>query len=767
MSKLAKISGQEALSAKEAYVGRAVDRVEGRAKVTGSARYAAEFSAADLAYGFVINSAIAKGRILQIDASAALAFPGVCAVFTHENRPNLAWFNRSYRDEDAPPGEHFRPLYDDRILYSGQPVALVVAEDFETARYASSLIRVEYAPEEHETELSKVADRAWLPMRKKTGFKKPPKARGDAAKAYDAAPVRRRMQYRFAIEHNNPMETHAATVVWTGDGSIVVHDKTQGTINTHDFVCRVFGYSKSQVRVVSPYVGGAFGSGLRPQYQLFLAVMAARELQRSVRIVLSREQMFTFGYRPDALQTISLAAGRDGSLSSVRHEVVQNTSQFEDYEEVIVNWSGLLYHCPNVELDYAIARLDLYTPIDMRAPGAATGVNALEQALDELAHAAGIDPLELRLRNYAERDENENKDFTSKALRACYTEGARRFGWSARSPQPRSMRDGRELVGWGMATGVWEANQSKSSARAALSSNGHLELATAAADIGTGTYTILTQIGADCLGLPLASVSTKLGDSNLPEAPIEGGSMGAASFGTAVKAACEALREALAEQAIDMKESPLAGTSKDDLVFAGGEIRSKGDSSLRVSLAQVVQSSGKERMEAQVSASPSMTSFMRYARFAHSAIFVEVKVDEELGQVRVTRVVKAVAAGRILNPKTARSQVLGGVVWGISKALHEESMLDHRFGRFMNHNYAEYHIPVHADIHDIEVIFVDEHDEEVNPLGVKGVGEIGVVGTAAAVANAVFHATGKRIYELPIRLDKLLDREPQELSGLR
>lgn len=738
------------------YVGRATDRVDGHAKVTGAAKYAAEFTAPDLAHGFVVNSPVAKGHIAAIDADAALAFPGVIAVFTHRNRPNLAWFNHNYRDEDAPPGEHFRPLYDDKILYSGQPVALVVAEDFETARYASSLIRIEYETEPHQTNLTAVRDEAYLPLRKKSGFQKPPSPRGDAPRAFKAAPTRSCTDYRFSIEHNNPMEMHAATIVWNGDGSIVVHDKTQGAMNSHDYVCRVFGFSKSDVRVVSPYVGGAFGSGLRPQYQLFLAVMAARELQRSVRVVLSREQMFTFGYRPEALQTISLAADPDGTLTAIRHEAVQNTSQFEDYEEVIVNWSGLLYHCPNVELIYKIAKLDLYTPIDMRAPGGATGVNALEQAMDELSYKLGIDPLKLRLKNYAERDENQNKDFTSKELRACYAQGAERFGWSRRSTEPRSMRDGQELVGWGVATGVWEAFQQKTSARATLLASGHLEVATSAADIGTGTYTILTQIAADTLGLPLSSVTTRLGDSTLPQAPLEGGSWGAASFGSAVKAACEALQDSVAKEAMKMEGSPLAKASRGDLVFTEGEIRLQGDPSQRVLLAEVVRSSGQDRIEAETSAGPSMVSNMRYARYTHSAIFAEVKVDEELGQIRVTRVVNAVAAGKILNPKTATSQVMGGVVWGISKALHEESMLDHRLGRFMNHNFAEYHIPVNADIHDIDVIFVEEHDEEVNPLGIKGVGEIGVVGTAAAVANAIFHATGKRIYELPITIDKLL-----------
>jgi xanthine dehydrogenase YagR molybdenum-binding subunit len=755
MDKLTEMFSSNEPASDEVYVGRPTDRVDGRAKVTGAAKYSAEFTAQDLLHGSVLNSSIAKGRILAIDSADALALPGVIAIFTHENRPNLAWFNRDHKDKDTPTA-HFLPLVDAQIRYSGQPIALVIAEDPEIARYASSLIRVKYESESHQTKLSAARDDINLLQETNAIEKKTPNSRGDAASAYSSAQVRNRTEYHFSIEHHNPMATHASTVIWRGDGGITVHDKTQGSATTHDYVCEAFEMSKTDVQVISPHVGGAFGLAIRPQYQLFLAVMAARELKRSVRVVLSREQMFTLGYRPEALQTISLAAERSGLLTAIMHNAVGNTSQLEDFEESIVKWSGLLYHCPNVELSYQLTRLDLYTPTDMRAPGAATGVNALEQAMDEMAYLVDLDPLEFRLKNYAVRDQIENKDFTSKELRACYAQGAERFGWTKRSAAPRSMRDGHELVGWGVATGVWEAFQQKASARATMSHDGHLEIATAAADIGTGTYTILTQIAADTLGLPMSRVTTKLGDSALPWAPIEGGSSGAASFGSAVKKACEALREDIAKQAIKLEASIFGETHADNLVFNEGEICLKGDPSRRVSLVDVIRGCGKYKMQAEATAEPSEASKKQYSRYAHSAIFVEVKVDEELGQIRVTRVVNAVAAGKILNPKTAKNQILGGVVWGISKALFEEGMLDHRAGRFMNHNLAEYHIPTNADIYDLDVIFVEEHDQEINPLGVKGVGEIGIVGTAAAVANAIFHATGKRTYELPITIDKVL-----------
>ncbi|SFV16566.1 xanthine dehydrogenase YagR molybdenum-binding subunit [Methylobacterium sp. 174MFSha1.1] len=738
------------------YVGTARSRLDGPAKVTGAAKYAAEFTAPDLAHGVVVSSAIAKGRITAIDTKAAEAVPGVIKVFTHENKPRTAWLDYNYRDQVAPPGSPFRALNGPEIVYGGQPVALVVAESFELARYGATLVRIAYEEEAPNTDLEKNRDAAYVPPKKRSGIKPPPDPRGDASVAYDAAPIRLRHEYKQAIEHHNPMEPHASTVVYEGGGKLTIHDKIQGVNNTQGYVCSVFNLKPDDVRVITPYVGGGFGSGLRPQYQLYLAVSAALDLKRSVRVVLTRDQMFTFGYRPETYQTVALGADQDGRLQALTHDAVAGTSTFEDYQEAVVNWSGLLYHCPNVTLDYKLAKIDTYTPSDMRAPGAVTGIFALECAMDELAYATGVDPLELRLRNYAERDEGEGKEFTSKALRAAYEQGASRFGWSKRRAEPRSMRDGRELVGWGMATGVWEAMMMQSSASATLTPDGKLELACSTADLGTGTYTILAQIGADALGLPLDQVTTRLGDTALPEAPLAGGSWTAASSGAAVQAACRTVAGTLFGYARGMAESPLANADFAHVTFADGEIRLQTDPSRKVTIAEAMRAGGVERVEATEKVKPSMLTNMRYSAYTHSAVFAEVKIDEDLGVVRVTRVVSAIAAGKILNLKTARSQILGGVVMGIGAALEEESMLDHTLGRIMNHNLGEYHVPVNADIHDIEVIFVDEHDDKVSPLGVKGLGEIGIVGAAAAVANAVFHATGKRVRELPITIDKII-----------
>jgi len=690
------------------YLGKPMSRVDGRAKVTGTAKYAAEYNAPGLAHGFVVSSAIAKGRIRRIHTADALAVDGVIDVFTHEHRPKLASSHEKYTDEVAPSGSPFRPLYDDKILFSGQPVALVVAEEFEIARFAASLIRVEYERKPHVTDFEAQRKRGAVSKRDPSHSI----ARGNPAPAFEQAPVRIKAEYRMPVEHHNPMEPFAATAVWEGNGHITVFDKTQGPQNCRNYVAGVFGMPRDKVRVLSPYVGGGFGSGLRPQYELPLAVLAARALKRSVRVTLTRQQMFTLGYRAANVHEMTLAANQHGSLASFRHEAVSMTSQFEDFQRDLVNWSSLLYKCVNSELGQRLVKLDQNTPCDMRAPGGAEGAYAIECAMDELAYAANIDPLELRLINYSDKDQIEDRRYSSKELRECYRQGAEKFGWSRRSPQPRSMRDGNELVGWGMATGIWEAMQMPASAKAVLTANGSVEIASATADIGPGTYTWMTQLAAEMLGVPIENVTAKLGDSTL------------------------------------------AGAKLDDVVFAEGKIRHKHEESREVSVADAMRAGKADRIEREASAKPNERS--KYSHLTHSAVFAEVKVDEELGVIRVTRVVSAVAAGRILNPKLASSQILGAVVGGIGMALHEETVTDHRFGRFMSHNLADYHVPVNADVHAIDVIFVEEKDDEINPLGVKGVGEIGIVGTAAAVANAVYHATGKRVRDLPITLDKLM-----------
>ncbi|OUJ74218.1 xanthine dehydrogenase family protein molybdopterin-binding subunit [Hymenobacter crusticola] len=736
------------------YVGKPTSRVDGRAKVTGEAKYAAEFNTPGLTYGYVLSSAIAKGKIKKIDASDALSLDGVLQIFTHENAPRPAYFDRKFKDDDSVAGSPFKPLYDAEIKFSQQPIGLVVADSFEVARYAASLVKVEYEAEQPDTNLRRKPKGHKAP-KGKTGFV-PPKDRGNADKAFKNAEVQFEAEYFHMPEHHNPMEMFASTVIMEEDGKLKIYDKTQGAFNSQTYVTKVFGLSKEEARVINPYIGGGFGSGLRPQYQLYLAVMAALELKRSVRVVLTRQQMFSFGHRPGTLQTVALGAAQDGTLQSIKHEALAETSRFEEYTETVVNWSGMLYHCDNVKLGYYLRNLDLYTPLDMRAPGAATGIIATETALDELSYKLNIDPLELRLINYAEENEFEGKPFSSKALRECYHQGAEKFGWARRKPQPRSTREGTKLIGWGVATGMWDAQQQKAAAKANLSIDGKLVVGSGTADIGTGTYTAMTMIAAETLGLPLEDVTFKLGDTTLPQAPLQGGSWTVSSVGTAVQEACEAVGKKLLKMAKKMKNSPLSGASFEDVEFVEGKVQLKGDYASGVSIIEAMRQGEVNFIEEETTALPNFLKQMKYARNSHSAVFVEVEVDEDLGQICVRRVVSAIAGGRVISPKTARSQILGGVVWGISMALHEESVLDHNLGRFMNHNLAEYHVAVNADIHDIEVIFVEEHDDIVNPLGAKGLGEIGIVGVAAAVGNAIYHATGKRVRDFPITLDKLL-----------
>jgi xanthine dehydrogenase YagR molybdenum-binding subunit len=739
------------------HIGRPTNRVEGRLKVTGSAKYAAEYEAEDLLHGVIVSAVIAVGRVRAIHTDAARAIPGVVDIYTHENRGKAAWLDRNWRDETAPPGHPFRPLHSDRILYDGQPVALVVADSYEAARDAAALVRVDYDRADHCTDLQGARARAYVPPEKRTGIAPPPEPRGHADAAFDAAPVKLRHEYRIGAHHHNPMELYATTCVWEGRGKLTIYDKTQGSQNSQAYVAHVFRLKPANVRVINHYVGGAFGSGLRPHAQLFLAAMASLELKRAVRVSLTRAQMFHIGYRPDNIQTVALAADSDGKLQAVMHDAVAATSHFEDYQEVVVNWSGMLYHCDNVRLSYELAKLDTFTPCDMRAPGATSGVAALEIAMDELAYATGIDPLELRQRNFSSKDENKDKPYTSKALEACYREGAAAFGWDKRTPAPGSMRDGNDLIGWGMATGVWDAMLMKAEAKVRLAPDGRIDVSAAASDIGTGTWTILTQIAAEAFGLPLDSVKAHIGDSTLPTTAVEGGSWTAASSGAAVQAACDKVKKTLFKYAKKMTNSPLAQAKYTDVEVKAGSIALKTDPAHGLTVAEVMYAADLSQIEEKGKAMPNLLQMMKYASNTHSAIFAEVRVDKEMGVVRVTRIVCAAAAGRILNPKTARSQILGAVVMGIGMALHEEAVTDHGLGRIMNANIAEYHMPVHADIDDIEVIFVEEHDDKTSPLGVKGVGEIGIVGTAAAVANAIFHATGKRVRELPITLDKLLD----------
>jgi xanthine dehydrogenase YagR molybdenum-binding subunit len=736
-------------------IGKPVSRLEGKLKVTGAAKYSGDYAVEGLLYGYVVNSAITKGKITRIHTAEVKALEGIVEIFTHENCPSVAWLDIKYADMDAPRGNPFRPLQGDGIIYNGQPIALVIAETFEMARQGAFLLRVEYDEVDFKTDLGANQKDARSPHLGVATVLKPlpPASKGDFEKAYAFSPAKASGEFLHGTEHHNPIELFATTTVYEGSGKLTIYDKTQGTINSQFYVGNVFGLHYKNIRVVSPFVGGAFGSGLRPQYQLFLSVLAAIELKRSVRVTLDRHQMFTFGHRPPTIQRTRFGANTNGKVTALNHYACAETSQFEDYTEVVVNWANMLYPAENTLLEYKLVPLDVYSPLDMRAPGGSTGLHAIESTMDDLAYKLNIDPLELRLINYADRDVSVNRPYSSKELRECYIQGAARFGWEKRQPQPRSMRRGNKLVGYGMATGIWETMTVPARAQAILTKEGKVQLSSAVTDIGTGTLTVMTQIAADELGLPLEDVTFSYGDSKMPFAPIQGGSFTVSAVGSAVKAVCQALKKKLYKIASGIEGSALKGVAVEQVVFKSGKLSTGAGV---VSFKEIIRANGGKEIKVNKFNVPNLIKLKKHSRACHSAAFVEVEVDEELGVVNVTRAVTAVAAGRIINPKTARSQILGGMVWSISKALREETISDHRFGKYMNQNLAEYHIPVHADIHDLDVIFVEEKDTVVNDLGVKGVGEIGLVAMPPAIANAIFHATGKRDNQFPIHFDRLM-----------
>jgi xanthine dehydrogenase YagR molybdenum-binding subunit len=557
------------------------------------------------------------------------------------------------------------------------------------------------------------------------------------------------------------MEPHAAIAFWQDD-KLTIFTKTQDVFGVREHLASTLNVAADNVNVISPFVGGAFGGALRPNYYPSLTAMAARELKRPVKIVYTRTHMYSGqGYRPYTIQKIALGADQSGKLAAMIHEALHNTSSFEEFNDGTTNFTRQIYACPNLYAPLKITNTDLNTPTWMRAPGAVSGMFALECAMDELAYALKIDPLELRLINYAEVDPVSGKPWSSKALRECYRLGAQKFGWHDRKFEPRSMRDGKLLVGWGMATGVWGAFQSPATARIALRADGTAHVASATSDIGPGTYTVMTMIAAEYLGLRAEQVQFELGDTKFPRAPAQGGSLTTASVGSAVMGAALAIGARLLTLANQDSSSPFLGTASaaapaaDEIEMLDGRLQLKSDPSRCVSIAEVMKKNGlteiTETFESRLS-----RERQNYASLAHGAQFIEVKVDPDLGTVRVTRAIEVSACGRIINPKASHSQEIGGIVWGIGMALQEATEIDHRFGRIMNPNLQHYHVPVNADIHNIETMFVEEDDKIVNPLGVKGMGELGMVGIPAAIANAVFHATGKRVRELPITADKLL-----------
>lgn len=721
-------------------IGDPIPRVDGRAKVTGAAKYSAEFPVRNLAHASLVMSTIPSGRVAHINTTQAEAAPGVLAVMTPANALRL-----------ASPERRLTVLQDDRVFYQNQPVALVVAETLEQAKYAASLVKPRY-----EAAPAKLDFLAGFPQSYPSSHNGEPgdQSWGDVEGGLSAAEVRLDATYTTPIHHHNPMEMHATIASWDRD-HVMLYDATQHITGVQEGIAKLFGIPTENVHGTCLFAGGGFGCKGPLWSHVALTVMAAKQVKRPVKLMLERPQMFgPVGARPCTHQVVTLGATRAGKLTAIRHEVHTNTSVIEDYLESAAFPTRVMYACPNISTKSRLVQLNLGTPTYMRAPGVATGTYAIEAAMDELAYKLNMDPLQLRLVNYADVDPHSGRPFTEKHLRECYSRAAQRFGWSRRSHEPRSMREGRELVGWGMATETYPGKNLPASALVRLSPNGRVLVASGTQEIGTGNYTVLAQVAADVLRVPVDRIDSRLGDTGLPEAPISAGSMSTASVSPAVKAAAEQVKADLIAMATADPRCPVHGASAADIEFVDGKIRLQAAPSKEEDFATILNRNGGA-LQAVASAKPQLDP-LKTPCHSFGAVFAEVRVDPDLGVTRVQRVVAVYDVGRIVNRKLARSQFIGGIVWGISLALEEKTDVDWRYGRIVNANLADYHVPVNADIPDIDVSAIDIPDYELNTVGARGVGEIGITGTGAAVVNAIFHATGKRVRDLPITPEKLL-----------
>jgi xanthine dehydrogenase YagR molybdenum-binding subunit len=758
------VRADEPVDLKQDALGTRLSRTDGPVKVTGQARYAIEQKLDNLAYGVVVQSTQPAGRVTAIDIMAAKAAPGVLEIYTPQNPLKIS--PTKLYTEGGAATELFLPLQDDVIRFNGQHIAIVIAETLEQATEAAHMLKAEYEAGEPIFDLNDqkakpqpVADLTveW----------------GNAVEALATAEVKVDVTYTTAREYNAPMEPHACIAAWDGD-KLTVWEPSQWVGGARSVISEWMAIDPANVRVISPYVGGGFGSKIAPHPHVALACAAARELRRPVKVSLTRPQTFTgLGGRPATRQTLSLGATRDGKLVSIVQEGWNETAIDDIHVEPCNAATASMYATPNLSSRHSVVPVHTVKPSWKRAPGDNPSVYALESAMDELAYALDMDPIELRLVNWADQDRRSQKPWSTRRLREAYAAGAEAFGWSKRNPVPRSMREGRELIGWGMAAGTYPRLSTASEAKVIVHATGKVEVLSAGTDIGTGTYTILAQTAAEVLGIPVVDVTVKLGDTNLPRSAVAGGSQQANNLAGAVDKAAKAAREALLALAANDARSPLQNSRQNDLTFENGLIRPSRRPSGGIGIAELLKAVGRDRIEVEGNTfSPDATEDDKRAAdrsfaqmksasdggiSAHSwsAQFVEVRVDEDFGTIRVKRMVAAFDCGRIFNPKLAESQWIGGMVMGLGQTLLEEGFVDPRDGRIVNANFADYAVPVNADVPDIITLSVGVPDLQATPLGGKGVGEIGVVGVAAAIGNAVFHATGKRIRSLPITLEKL------------
>lgn len=726
------------------------ERVDGADKVTGKAKYAAEYNLPNMAYAVFVTSTIAKGTIKNIDTAKALASPGVLDVIYYANCPTVPGYltNAAERPKNVFEWRGHKVLYDNQVRFFGQPIALIVADSLENANAAIRLVRAEYETQAFETNFD-LARKDTSKLKGTVVYK-----RGTENK-FKEAPVFIEAEYSIPVEVHLPMEMHATIAFWDGEDKVTLYDKTQGPKSTQSTVARTFGLLDKNVRVIAENVGGGFGSGLRSWANVPAAVIAAKKLNRPVKLVLTRPQMFSLvGYRPQSWQKIGIGADASGRFVGITHEAISGTSRYEDFREGIVNVSKFLYACDNVDTKYSMLPLDLSTPVWMRGPGEATGSYGLESAIDELAYKLKMDPVELRLKNYTTVNPENKLPFSDINLKDCYAYGKDKIGWKNRPLTPGSLKENGWQIGYGMANGVFGAGKGSASVRALLNKEGRLTLECAVSDMGPGTTTSMTKIAAAAMQMPIEKVKFKLGDSDLPPGPSQGGSGTTSTVGSAVDLACSTLKQNLKELAI--KYAPAFSSFTAEALEVKNEmILVSSNPAVNISVTDVLQFVPDKQIDLIINSTGKTPEQLKFTSNSFSSHFVKVAVNPKDGAIKILQVVTTGDAGKIISPKTARSQMIGGVVGGIGMALTEQLAFDHSSGQIMNASFGAYKVPLHSQIPPTDVWFVDKPDVNMNSIGAKGIGEIALIGFAAAVANAVYNATGKRVRDLPITPEKL------------
>lgn len=732
-------------------IGTAISRFDGRLKVTGKADYTADIPVPALLHAAIVSSRIAKGRIVSIDARAAERAPGVSAVFTYQNIPRMNPTPKPW-SHLHPHGQSYLPLQDDKVLYADQPIALVVATRLDQAAFAGTLIEVDYETGQPAVfGLDSVKNAVDPPQ-----FLWPVASSvGDAEAAIADAEVTIEQTYTTSDRHHNPMEPHATTAIWDADGALTLYESTQHIFGTRELVSMVLGIPLTKITVISHFVGGGFGCKGYVWPHTLLAALAAKVLKRPVHVQLTRAQMYSMtGHQAASIQTVSLGARRDGKLTGIRHDSISPTSIFDNYIEYAALCPRSLWGASGgISTNHKIVHVNRNTPTALRAPHEALGHFAIETALDELSYETGVDPVKLRLINDTDIDPHTGRPFSSRAMRKCLIEGAARFGWEKRTPEPRSMREGRYLIGQGMAGAIYTHWRWPANARVTLQADGSVLVEAGTHELGTGTYTVLQQVAADTLGVPLEKVSVRIGDTRLPTSHASIGSATAANAGGSVMLAAKAARDQAIELARTGRDAPFRNADSRDVLVEDGKLTLRG-TSVSVTYAQLLTRNGLPFLAGDGNYDPPAEG--PKAVFSFSAVFAEVRVDPDFGQVHVNRFVGAYDCGRVINPKTARSQAIGGIIWGVGQALFEKTETDPSLGRFLNRNYSGYLVPTCADIPKLDVVFVGDFDDEASPIGVKGLGELTSVSVAPAITNAVYHATGRRIRHLPVTVEDLL-----------